>query len=131
MRTLLETEYFFVAYDPQRDFILLRRRSKPYANLDDLARDHEAIFRALLPYSGKPGLIDMRAARGNNDPQWEAAIVPYARRITSFFSHRALLVQTAAGKLHLQRLSRERGDGPEPVFTDEQEALAFLTKRPR
>lgn len=71
-------------------------------------------------------LIDLRGGPpGRNDPEFERAGEGWRRQLATEFDRVAILVRTAVGKLHVQRLGREVGREA-PVFMSEAEALAFL-----
>jgi hypothetical protein len=126
MRILHESPYFSALHDPRNDIIWIRRTAIPYASLDAISEVFGPLIAAVRPYSAKPSLTDLRQARGNNDPAWEATLMPYVKRLYGTFPVRAILVMTAAGKLQTQRLARERGEDYHIVFTDEAEAIAYL-----
>ena len=126
MRTLHESPYFAAVYDSRNDIIIIRRSAVPYASLALISEVFSPLIAAVRPYSAKPALTDLRSARGNNDPTWEATLKPYVKRLYETFAVRAILVQTAAGKLQTQRLARERGETTQNIFTDESEAITYL-----
>jgi hypothetical protein len=71
-------------------------------------------------------LLDLRGGPpGRNDPEFERAGESWRRQLATDFDRIAILVRTAVGKLHVQRLGREVGRAP-AVFMSEAEALAFL-----
>ena len=71
-------------------------------------------------------LLDLRGGPpGNNDPEFERAGADWRRELASGFERVAILVRTAVGKLHIQRLGREAGRMP-AIFMSEAEALAYL-----
>jgi hypothetical protein len=71
-------------------------------------------------------LIDLRGGPpGRNDPEFERASEQWRRSLSEDFERVAILVRTAVGKLHIQRLGREIGREPS-IFMDEAEALKFL-----
>jgi hypothetical protein len=126
MQTLIDIGYFLVQYDKERDVVLIRRQARPFKTPDDLPQLFEALINAAKSYTGKPALVDLRLAKGNNSPLYEATIKSQVRRLGVLFPRSAVLVQSAAGRLQVQRLARERGDSGQNVFTDEAEAFAFL-----
>ena len=113
--------------------LLDARHADPFAVLGLHAdADGKLWLRALLPgrtlvvVTHRPALLDLRRVAGNNASRYEAAIRPYLARLRANFSVTARVVQTATGRLQVQRMARERGDDPGCVFLDEEEALNFL-----
>jgi hypothetical protein len=73
-------------------------------------------------------LVDLRGGPpGRNDPDFERATEAWRRQLATELERVAILVRTAAGKLHVQRLGREVGRAP-GVFMDEAEAVAWLRR---
>ncbi len=126
MPILLCSEYYQVEYDDGRDLIIIRRSALPMVGPSEAADAFEQLLRTVRKYAGRPALVDLRRVPGNNDAHYEAAIKPYLARLRDNFSMTARVVQTATGRLQVQRMARERGDQSNSVFTDEDEALAFL-----
>lgn len=74
----------------------------------------------------KKVLVDLRGGPpGRNDPEFERASEDWRKSLAGNLDRVAILVRTAVGKLHVQRLGREVGRAP-AIFMDEAEALAFL-----
>jgi hypothetical protein len=130
MQILLDYDHFKLEYDEARQIVVIRRSARPFESVSEIPKVFENLIAAVRPYRNKPALSDLRQARGNNDPQVEAALNPMVTKLNSLFPVFAVLVQTAAGKLQLQRLARERGESP-VVFTDEAAALAYLATQNR
>ena len=131
MHIVYDSPYFQVDYDAMHDVVVLRRHAQKYASLEALPPAFDAMIAALKPFTDRPLLTDVRKAPGNNDPLWETQLKIQVKRLSQMFPVRASLVATAAGKLQLQRLARERGDGSNNVCTDEKEALAYLAAHRR
>lgn len=126
MPILLSSDYYHVEYDAERDLVIIRRTALQMAGVDEAVAGFELLLRAVQKYAGRPALLDLRRVAGNNGSRYEAAIRPYLARLRANFSVTARVVQTATGRLQVQRMARERGDDPGSVFLDEEEALAFL-----
>ena len=73
-------------------------------------------------------LQDMRAARGRNDPQFEAAVKRSRPALSGGFRKVAVLVATQVGRLQVQRFLEESGTLSR-AFLDEREALDWLKSR--
>jgi hypothetical protein len=91
-----------------------------------MARMWRELGAALRAAGARRLLLDLRAGPpGRNDPEFERAGEAWRRQIAADFDRVAVLVRTAVGKLHVQRLAREVGKEP-AIFMSEAEALAFL-----
>jgi hypothetical protein len=126
MPILLSSDYYHVEYDAERDLVIVRRTALQMPGPDEAVAGLQRLLRAVQPYAGRPALLDLRRVAGNNGSRYETAIKPYLARLRATFSVTARVVQTATGRLQVQRMARERGDDPGSVFLDEEEALAFL-----
>jgi hypothetical protein len=88
---------------------------------DEAARAFDGFDRARLRL-----LIDLRAAPGRNDPEFEQAMATRRQELMRGFPAVAILVQTPVGELQIARISREDGSSAK-VFNDEAKAIAWLT----
>ena len=70
-------------------------------------------------------LIDVRAARGRNDAEFEKKFEPYRQSIQKGFLRVAIVVTTPHGKLQANRYARE-DRLPNSVFDDYDAALRWL-----
>jgi len=70
-------------------------------------------------------LIDLRAAPGRNDAEFERAMAPRRHQLMRAFAAVAILVQTPVGNLQVGRITREDGANA-LVFNDEAKALSWL-----
>lgn len=73
-------------------------------------------------------LIDLRAAPGRNDAEFERAMATRRSQVMHAFAAVAILVQTPVGELQVGRLAREDGANAQ-VFSDEAKALIWLAAR--
>jgi hypothetical protein len=71
-------------------------------------------------------LIDLQAAPGRNDAEFERAMATRRSQLMRGFAAVAILVQTPVGELQVGRITREDGANAK-VFSDEVKALAWLT----
>jgi hypothetical protein len=88
----------------------------------------ERWFERLFPAFVRPRyglLLDSREASLIEDPALEQRLFDAGTRLSAGFSRRAILVQTAEGKLQASLLNRSRGIIV-PVFNSEDDALDFL-----
>jgi hypothetical protein len=70
-------------------------------------------------------LIDLRAAPGRNDAEFESAMATRRSQLMRAFAAVAILVQTPVGELQVGRITREDGASAK-VFNDEAKALNWL-----
>ncbi len=124
---LLTSPFFQVSRLAGR-LIEVTRTSKAFETLEQLDGAHAELERVLdsLPRPKLVILVDLRLAPSRNDPAFEEAMKRHRPRMFEHFARRAVLVQTAVGKLHVQRHARQDGHRDLHVFTDMGEALAFL-----
>lgn len=74
-------------------------------------------------------IIDLRAAPGRNDAEFERAMATRRSQLMRDFAAVALLVQTPVGELQVGRITREDGADAK-VFSDEAKALSWLAAKP-
>ena len=70
-------------------------------------------------------LIDLRAAPGRNDSEFERAMATRRSELIRDFAAVAILVQTPVGELQVAHITREDG-AVAKVFSDEAKALDWL-----
>ena len=126
---LLATPYSTLRCEAGNALVRLVRTEVPYASLEDIEREGIEIERALAKAGRIRLLVDLRAVMPRNDPTFEIAIATYRRRVLGGGQRAAILVRTAVGALQVQRHMREDGFAVE-VFTEEEEAIAFLERGP-
>ena len=73
-------------------------------------------------------LIDLRAAPGRNDSEFERAMATRRSQLMRAFAAVAILVQTPVGELQVGRITREDGADAK-VFSDEAKALIWLAAK--
>jgi hypothetical protein len=72
-------------------------------------------------------LIDSRNGPFRNDPEYERWFRPHRIRMVSGLRRVAILMRSAVGKLHAERMTRtDRTTHHVQVFTDADAALAYL-----
>lgn len=128
MREVFRNEYFYIQFDDAARVLWLTRTAVPQ-DIASLQRTAAGLPAVLLPLRPARMLLDMRQARGNNEPGFEQAALTIVQRLLQNFSVVAVLVQTAVGKLHFQRLTRSSGQALH-IYFDEQEALDYLKSQP-
>ena len=122
-------EYVRVDVDASKKLARFTRTTAVFPSLAQLERSFgdgsaalEQVDRARYAL-----FVDLRDARGSNDPAFEQAMVRARRRLMTGFGRVAVLVKSASGALQVRRHAKE--DGVEMgVFTDEDELLAYLRR---
>jgi len=104
----------------------LTRTDCAFEDLSQLAAAHEELLPALARARSRPLLVDLREAKGRNDPSFERAMAGYRRTMFEGFPAVVVLVRTAIGKLQVQRHFAEDGLEHATITTSEAEAEAAL-----
>jgi hypothetical protein len=126
MSDLLSNDWFRLATDD--GFVRITRSSTPPPEPAEMAALYADLAAAMRKAGVKRLLLDLRAGPpGRNDPEFERASEKWRETLARDLERVAILVRTAAGRLHVQRLGREVGSAP-AVFMDEAEALAHVKK---
>ena len=131
MRELFRSPHIQIRYDKARDVVVITRFKLHYDSLVEL---NDTFAKMELASQGVVKqrsvlFIDSRQAPMRNDPVFEAAFEANRRRYIKGFKKVAALVQTAVGRLQIQRHSKIDGI-PIGVFTDPTAALAYLDLPP-
>lgn len=124
---LLSTPYGTLTWDAKNSILRFVRSSLGYATARDIVHEGILIERALEKAGKVRLLVDLRAATPRNDPEFEADIVKFRRKLCGGGQKVAILVCTAMGALQVKRHMREDGFAVE-VFTQEAAALAHLAR---
>ncbi len=128
MEILHTSSYYQIICLPGEQIIRIRRMKKPFSSSFDLTAEmtevNAVLDRVRGPHFGV--LLDMRETPGRNDPEFERAIEPFRARLHAGFGRSAVLTQTVAGKLQVNR--QAGADRTTRAFTSEQEAELFLRK---
>lgn len=109
--------------------LALRRTEKRSTDMAAFLRSFSGIYTALAPSTPAETnlLIDLRRSVGRNDPEFETQLVDRRRELFHRFKRTCVLVQSAIGRLQVQRHAEEDGFGDIiRVFTDEDTARAWL-----
>jgi hypothetical protein len=126
MRELLSNEQFRLTADDDDIGRVTRTPAPPPAQPSQMAALYESLRAELRRAGVRRLLVDLRGGPpGRNDPEFEQASEKWRMSLAEDYERVAILVRTAAGRLHIQRLGREIGRAPS-IFMDEAEALAFL-----
>lgn len=125
MHTLYESEFMRVDVDQERSILWIRRSTKPFPTIDYARNENLLIAQRSQSLPLRFLVLDSRQAPGRNDDDFERAMRPVFQSYINRFERAAMLVQTAIGKLQMQRLSRS-SPIPIGVFTSDEEAVKFL-----
>lgn len=120
-------EYVHVEVDAAKKLARFTRTTAVFPSLAQLEHSFGSGSAALerLERARYALFVDLRDARGSNDPAFEQAMVHARRRLMTGFARIGVLVKTASGALQVRRHAKE--DGVDlGVFTDETELLAYL-----
>ncbi len=125
IRCLLDDPAFRI--DLELDGICrIARTANGFSDTGACVRAHELVadvVRELPPRGG--AVFDVRLAPPRNDPEFETVVLNLNARMFRPFAKVAFLVRSAAGKLHVRRLTSKVAAAVE-VFEDEAAALAWL-----
>lgn len=125
---MFQTPYFRVAVDRLRRLVWIIRSQEPYPDYET-ARDQLQQVNGVIPNSQRHGwslLIDLREARGRNDPRFEQLIAEHRPALFAGYERRVVLVRTAVGQMQLQRQERETGTTA-ALYRDFEAAVRYLT----
>lgn len=122
---VMEDKFFLATVNRQDHFLLIIRSAETFASGDEARLIHQHLGSAVLPYLRFRVLIDLRKAKGSTNSAIELAIREVWFPILGQFHPLAVLVATAAGRLHVARMFREHGFKGK-VFMTEEEAYEHL-----
>lgn len=125
---LFANEYYVVDELPGRA-VRVTRLDKAFTSQANVDEACEPVQRALdeLGRADYVCLIDSRAVRGSNDPEYERWFAEQRARMPRGFKKTALLMKTAIGALHSDRLRRGDGTFEEmQIFQDLAAACGYL-----
>jgi hypothetical protein len=127
MPEILRNTHFVVTVNPAIQLVRVTRSAVP----SESAVQFEAKWMEVcvaLDRAGRSGLsllLDLRAAVGRNDPEYEEAMVRVRPAVMKGFRRVAVLVQTTAGSLQIHRHRRQ--DFIERLIgSDEAQLLDYL-----
>ena len=127
---LSDNAFVSVTLDRARGVARVTRSAERSPSIEHVTQAFDEATRALdsLDRATLRLLIDLRAAPGRNDPEFERAMAARRRELIRDFAAVAILVQTPVGELQIARINREDGSGAR-VFSDEAKALAWLAAK--
>lgn len=127
-RRLLDDEAFRIELGADR-ICRIARTHRPFLDLRACMAAHERVATAVGGLGeGGLAIFDVRLAPARNDPEFEGVVTALTPRMFRPFARVAFLVKSAAGQLHVRRLTRAV-PGVE-AFLDEEAALGWLRRGP-
>ncbi|WPB75153.1 hypothetical protein KYC5002_39925 [Archangium violaceum] len=129
MKQIFRNEYFTALVDEETGIVRNIRGDKPFTSMRDLEVCFEGLIKALddLGRARYTLLIDIRAAPGRNDPEFEEALQRVRLRWIGGFRKVGVLVQSAVGLLQVKRYAKQ--DGLNRLVTDDEaELVRYLTQ---
>ncbi len=127
-QTILADEYFRLTVDDPPGIVRFTRSEVAYPSGMAAAESLHHILDATAAISRHRYslLVDVRAAPGRNDVDFEQALGELRHRLFDGFRKQATLVRTAVGRLQVGRLAREHRLATANAFESEQDAVAYL-----
>ena len=128
-REVVSNEYCRVTYDPSTRIARFIRSSTPIRSLEEAAR-HFGQAVSLINALGRNKIsliLDMREAPSRNDPQFEEAMAEHRRQVARDISRVAVIVKTAVGRLHVQRLG-ETDRIKQGIVTTDEDAVEHVLR---
>ena len=124
---------FFTIHDLDTRVVQITRLPRSFTSQEEVETACRPVQRTLdgLPRAGFALLLDARQARGSNDPAHEEWFAAHRARMVQGFRSVAILMRTAIGALHSERLTRADGTREKlRIFQDFDEACLHLGVRP-
>jgi len=116
-RTGYESPFTKIVIDPTAKFVWYMRSATPYPDLT-VARHEVSTAALLVPHEARADLrliLDIRLARGRNDPRFEAINNKFREQMFAGYLRTAIVVRTVIGEMQVQRHARET-KGPANTF---------------
>ena len=123
------TDEYWKAEQLNGTFVIqVERSAAPFPSPQAVERGFSALLRSMdqLDRSKHDLLIDLRSIAGRNDPEFERKIEPGRVRLQQGFRRVAVLVNSVAGQLQVQRHANE-DRAVLRTFFDRTKALEWLT----
>ena len=125
-----ESPYAKIVVDPTAKLVWYMRTSTPYPDLT-VARHEVETAASLIPNETRTDLrlvLDIRHARGRNDPRFEALINEFRETMFFGYARTVIVVRTVIGELQVQRHGRET-QVPANTFRSLDAAFAYLDEK--
>lgn len=124
---ILRNEHFTVLIDSAQRLARVTRSALPFTSAEEVEQKWLEVSRA-LDRAGRhrlAQLVDLRAAPGRNEPEFEKAMMRVRPLVMQGFSRIGILVQSTVGALQIKRHVREDGID-RMVSSSESELLTYL-----
>jgi sulfite reductase (NADPH) flavoprotein alpha-component len=127
LRVLACSKYWFMEEHFKERVVVLCRTPIPFESLSVLVKENEAVLALIRQEHSSYGVIvDMRQAPARNDPAFEGAMRHLRETLTMRFARLAVLIESAAGVLQVNRLGR--GEGQRHFATMSESAAMKFAK---
>lgn len=128
-KQIFRSDYFTILVDERMGIVRSIRNDKPFASIQELEACFEEVSKVLdgLERARYALIVDVRAAPGRNDPQFEAAMKRVRPRWIGGLRKVGVLVQSAVGVMQVNRYARQDGI-KRLVSTDEEEILRYFAQ---
>jgi hypothetical protein len=129
VQPLCDNPFLTLGLDRPQRLVRITRSATRARDIGEITQAFDEAIRSLDTFDrvGLRLLIDLRAAPGRNDAEFERAMASRRAEIMRGFMVVAILVQTPVGELQVARITREDGSNAK-VFSDEAKALAWLAQ---
>jgi len=124
---LVANAFVSVSVDHLRRVARVTRSSQRSGSVEEIvgAFDQAIVALDTLDRPRFKLLIDLRAAPGRNDAEFERTMATRRSQLIHAFAAVAILVETPVGELQVGRITREDGANAK-IFNDEAKALVWL-----
>lgn len=131
--SLLVNEFVDVRILPESRIISVVRNATRAETLADIDASWGCVDRVLTPAHriNHNLLVDLREARGRNDADFESRVEGYRNRTVAGFRRVAVLVGTIPGRMQMERYAEHHELHMLRVFSDRDEAVAWLRSTSR
>jgi hypothetical protein len=127
---VLKNRHYVVEPLAGERIVVAVRSVEPFATKAEVDSSCGALLRALDTFGRSTScvLIDSRLAPGRTDPHFDGWFARYRSGMLTGFLRAAILVQSAVGRLHADRLLRldEQPGATMRSFTEQEQALTWL-----
>jgi hypothetical protein len=129
VRELLRRKHCIVEIDEDAGILRRARTAEPFASVEELEWSFAELLATIAPFDRTRlgQLIDVREAPPRTDPAFEAVVMKHNAAVYRGFRATAILVRSAAGRLHVKRMTDASGVEAH-VFVNEEEAIEFLRR---
>jgi hypothetical protein len=129
VRELFRRKHGVVEIDDDAGILRHARTAEPFESVEEAEWALAELLATLAPLdrSQLGQLVDLRLAPPSTEPAFEAAVMRHHAALYRGFRATAILVRSAAGRLHVKRMT-DASNVEVHVFVDEEEAREFLRR---